>query len=314
MHRRRLATPAITLGMSLLPFLVSVSPPGTMAAPTIRPFDLPTSAAAPYRIVLGPDGNLWFTEAGAAKIGRITPQGVITEFPVETRGAVAGDIARGRDGALWFSLGPVGRIGRISTSGRITEVPFGGVQVDNVSAGPDGNIWFTESATDKVWRLDLATKSSTAFSVPTPDSSPLDITAGRDGNLWFSEDDRIGRITPNGTVTELAKASITSSPSRGARTATSGSRSNSPEGSARCHRKGHSCSTGRLGTPSTRSRWARMATCGSRSLPMGGLDGSRPTASPSSPHSSTRASCPGSAVGREGPSGSWGTSPTGSTG
>ncbi len=32
----------------------------------------------------GTDGNLWFTEADANQIGRITPAGVITEFPVPT--------------------------------------------------------------------------------------------------------------------------------------------------------------------------------------------------------------------------------------
>src|SRR5712692_3614646 len=34
----------------------------------------------PYNIVTGPDGNMWFTEIG--QIGRITPAGVITQFPL----------------------------------------------------------------------------------------------------------------------------------------------------------------------------------------------------------------------------------------
>jgi hypothetical protein len=33
-------------------------------------------------ITVGPDGNLWFTELGGHRIGRITMAGVITDFPV----------------------------------------------------------------------------------------------------------------------------------------------------------------------------------------------------------------------------------------
>ena len=40
----------------------------------------PHQSAMPWGITPGPDGNLWFTENGAGKIGRITTGGVITEF------------------------------------------------------------------------------------------------------------------------------------------------------------------------------------------------------------------------------------------
>jgi hypothetical protein len=36
-------------------------------------FTVPTVNAFLEYIVAGPDGNLWFTEAGSHKIGRITP-------------------------------------------------------------------------------------------------------------------------------------------------------------------------------------------------------------------------------------------------
>jgi virginiamycin B lyase len=38
--------------------------------------------AAPWQITSAPDGNLWFTDSTdtAARIGRITPRGVVTEF------------------------------------------------------------------------------------------------------------------------------------------------------------------------------------------------------------------------------------------
>src|SRR5262245_35847342 len=45
-------------------------------------FPLPSPSSAPSGIVDGPDGNLWFTEANADKIGRITPSGAITEISI----------------------------------------------------------------------------------------------------------------------------------------------------------------------------------------------------------------------------------------
>ena len=52
----------------------------TVAAHTVTEFILPTAAGRPSAITTGPDGALWFTEAGG-KIGRITTAGKITEFP-----------------------------------------------------------------------------------------------------------------------------------------------------------------------------------------------------------------------------------------
>ncbi len=38
----------------------------------------------PEGIAASPDGNLWLTESGGNKIGRITIEGVITEYAVPT--------------------------------------------------------------------------------------------------------------------------------------------------------------------------------------------------------------------------------------
>jgi hypothetical protein len=40
----------------------------------------------PQWIIAGPDDSLWFTEAEGGKIGRITPSGVLAEFPILGRG------------------------------------------------------------------------------------------------------------------------------------------------------------------------------------------------------------------------------------
>ncbi len=59
----------------------------------------------------GPDGNIWFAEGGSATIARLSPSGVLTEFPIPGGGSPDG-IAAGHDGNIWFTLGPfsVGRV------------------------------------------------------------------------------------------------------------------------------------------------------------------------------------------------------------
>src|SRR5215212_7899362 len=95
-------------------------------APTVAPtqatnsqiveYDLPTSGSEPGGIVVGPDGALWFVETAVNKIGRISTDGVVTEYPVPTAGAIDTDqgfLAVGPDGALWFNEDLVNQIGRI---------------------------------------------------------------------------------------------------------------------------------------------------------------------------------------------------------
>lgn len=108
-------------------------------------------------ITAGPDGNLWFTESFTGrKIGRITPDGTITEFStpriINPFGIVAGP-----DGNLWFTEygfeelpgfpdTNLGLVGRITPSGVISEfpIPAGSSYGGDITAGPDGNLWFTE--------------------------------------------------------------------------------------------------------------------------------------------------------------------------
>src|SRR4029077_12946490 len=42
-----------------------------LLTPTITEFPIPTANSSPYGITAGPDGNLWFVETAANKIGEI---------------------------------------------------------------------------------------------------------------------------------------------------------------------------------------------------------------------------------------------------
>jgi streptogramin lyase len=74
-------------------------------------------------ITLGPDGNLWFTEANVDRVANINPTlTTINEFSTGiTPGAVPSDIVSvPTDNALWFTEFGNNAIGRITTGGTVT--------------------------------------------------------------------------------------------------------------------------------------------------------------------------------------------------
>ena len=188
---------------------------------------------SPSEITAGPDGNLWFTESLSKVVGQITTAGVITEFPLSKTNGWDEAITAGPDGNLWFTeCVPAssgygcsnGHIGRITTGGVVTgefPIPSASSQARGITAGPDGNLWFTECVSDssgfgcnsgQIGRI-TPTGQFTEFPLPDPTSGPRSITAGPDGNLWFTEcvptdpvgcyNGQIGRITPSGRITEF---------------------------------------------------------------------------------------------------------------
>jgi streptogramin lyase len=74
-----------------------------------------------------------------------------------------------------------------------------------ITAGPDGNLWFTEFSANQIGRI-TTSGVFTEFHIPTPESGVQVITAGPDGNLWFTEAiaGKIGRITTSGVITEFS--------------------------------------------------------------------------------------------------------------
>jgi streptogramin lyase len=182
------------------------------------------------RLTAGPDGNVWFTDPCANKIGRITTSGVITEFaiPGPSVGAIGGIVA-GPDHNLWF-IAPKGsalvdatlKVDRVTTtSGVITEYaipapalrPNGVYCTDSIAPGPDGTLWFTECGANRIGRI-TTEGNITEFPIPTLNSLPAGITTGPDGNVWFTESsaDQLGRITMTGAVTEFPVRTPNSSP------------------------------------------------------------------------------------------------------
>jgi virginiamycin B lyase len=211
----------LTFGPDGNVWFTKVSPPyaiGQMTPSGTVTFLPPPIDEVPLNIISGPDGNLWFTEdglinGGVGAIGQMTTSGTLSEFPLPTapgNASRAEDITVGPDGNLWFTWSegsstvgpPLSRsIGRITPSGSITQFPLGSdpsFASAGITAGPDGNLWFTEPGANSIGRISVA-GAVERFAIPTANSLPIDITPGGDGNLWFTEADasKIGRIFLN---------------------------------------------------------------------------------------------------------------------
>lgn len=210
--RKESKTRAVARGSVLFSLLLSLllaacSMPGANVLTHFSDFPLPNDHYL-GALAAGPDGNIWFVVpavvAGAEKIGKITPSGAITEYPLPTHNSYLQGITTGPDGNVWFTEYEGNKIGRITPTGTFTEFPVApGGSLRGITAGPDGNLWIMEESS--VVRM-TPSGTITTFAKPNDDFYGGGyggyITAGPDGNMWFiggrpGSPPRLGRFSPN---------------------------------------------------------------------------------------------------------------------
>ena len=144
-------------------------------------YAIPSPSSTIGGLVVGRDGNLWFTETEANKIGRMSPDGVSVEWALPTLGAKPGRIVAGPDGNLWFTETGSSKIGRITPSGVITEVatPTHNSQPTGLAVEPDGMIWFTEASSWQIGKLDPSAVAAAPIVVPPIVVPPIVLIGAR---------------------------------------------------------------------------------------------------------------------------------------
>ncbi|HEX6456984.1 MAG TPA: hypothetical protein VF009_10765 [Solirubrobacterales bacterium] len=169
----------------------------------------------PTALVKGPDGNIWFAgeryvSGGFTDVlGKVTPQGQVTEFELGTHSANVGlsDITVGPDGNLWFTEGGRLKIGRITPAGQITEfdLPQSAGSPVSIAAGPDGALWFTEWLVARIGRITTSGEVSEFPLGGEREGGGDGIAAGPDGALWLTRPSggSIARVGTDGSVTEF---------------------------------------------------------------------------------------------------------------
>lgn len=165
----------------------------TFAVPTVVPCThAPGSCSSkPSGITVGPDGNLWFTELHGNKIGRITPSGTITEYPLPTPGRHPSNIVAGPDGYLWFTEAGGSKIGRIDRGGTIVEFDLS-ASSHGITVGPDLAIWFTEQEANRLGRIVVDQRNTVqpaAASSLAITGLPSSLTAGTQATITVTARD-----------------------------------------------------------------------------------------------------------------------------
>ena len=152
---------------------------------------LPTSESGPSALLLDDNGDMWFAESLAGKIGVVDSKTYeITEYAPDTPLDEPFALLFDKSGSLWLSehIGP-----SISKFDPVLET-FEHVEVPNPESLPFGmaidkydNIWFGQHVTDELGVYDPYNDQLIEVSIPTPESFTQFVTSDDDGNIWFVE-------------------------------------------------------------------------------------------------------------------------------
>jgi streptogramin lyase len=203
-----LETLAAVLVIGLLAgMFINLRSSGLEAPGAFATYRLPAANSRPTSILAAPDGAIWFTEAGGSAIGRITPQGRLTQFTVAD--ADLGNLTIGPDGNLWFTETTANQVGHITSSGLITQFAMpGAVHPTSIAAGADGALWLTTSVPRHIMRLSPGGQVLGEYPLPAAGGGELELARGPDGAVWFTVPGTgtIGRLQPDGTPVTFQSA------------------------------------------------------------------------------------------------------------
>src|SRR5271166_4737869 len=191
-------------------FGVVLTDPPAAAGPAIGTVaNLGLGIDAPFGIIAGPNGNLWFTDANDNAIGEMGPFGAMVDTFTAPSIDEPYSIVTGPNGNLWFTNYGNSSIGEVTTSGVVSNFtdpsinePYG------IVSGPNGNLWFTNQGNGSIGEI---TASGVVSNFTDPSiGGPAGITVGPDGNLWYANQwgHSIGRITTSGAVTNFTSSDI----------------------------------------------------------------------------------------------------------
>lgn len=96
-------------------------------------------------------------------------------------------------------------VGTLNVPIKEYEIPTPDSRPHDPAFAPDGALWVTEQAANKLGRLDSKTGEFKEYSLKTPDSRPHGLVADKAGNIWFTAiaGGYIGKLNPKtGEISE----------------------------------------------------------------------------------------------------------------
>jgi virginiamycin B lyase len=110
---------------------------------------------------------------------------------------------------LTTALAALAVAGTLKVPIREYDVPTPKSRPHDPALAPDGSLWYTGQAANKLGRLDPNSGAFKEYPLKTPDSGPHGLVADKDGNIWFTAIYKgyVGKLNPKtGDITEYRPA------------------------------------------------------------------------------------------------------------
>ncbi|MAG31611.1 MAG: hypothetical protein CL908_12055 [Deltaproteobacteria bacterium] len=179
-------------------------------------------APVPYGIDIAPDGDVWFSQLNAHKIGRIDPETLEVEM-VETPFTAPRRLRFDSKGNLWipgFSSGLVSRFDPRTRRFETWEIPIEpkGSETPyalNVDRSTDA-VWICGTNSDSLIRFDVGKETFHVYPLPTRVTYTREIDFDEQGRVWTSNSNtptwqiergqpRVIRLDPGNSATSLTE-------------------------------------------------------------------------------------------------------------
>jgi virginiamycin B lyase len=164
-------------------------------------YDLP-EGAGPHDVIVDDDGIVWFAENVLGWIGRLAPDGTMTQVampdPAATDPHTLIDDGKGH---IWFTVQGANFVGRLTKATRTVDlmtVPSPGARPYGITLDAEGRPWIALFGTNKLATVDPENLAITEIELPRTGARPRRIAATPDGRLWYGdyEGGFLGRYDP----------------------------------------------------------------------------------------------------------------------
>jgi streptogramin lyase len=181
-------------------------PKGRDTRAIVTEYDMQRPTTEPHDVLVGKDGDVWYTDFGEMFIGKFDPKTLkLTEYPIKKfkDKAPTGllSIEYDQAGKIWFDTMYQGSLGNLDPkTGEISYYPLPAEYNDDtvqlnftgLHHEVDGKVWTKSVGTQHIFRLDLATNKWERFhptdklaNVKRP--SIYQVMADSKNNLWMAE-------------------------------------------------------------------------------------------------------------------------------
>jgi virginiamycin B lyase len=173
--------------------------PFTRFDPETHKFHDFPEAAHTYSLAFDKQENVWFTDPGKGKIGKIDTKTLkVTEWAPPTANGYERRLAIDPEGLVWFGEYQTGKIGRFdprTETFKEYEVPGGADSFPYaVAIGADNDVWFSSYYEDVIYRLEPKTGNLMAFPFPHSENTIREFFPDSQGRIWYGSpsNDKVG--------------------------------------------------------------------------------------------------------------------------